>query len=58
MNELPVIGSLCLRKDFWDRYGANITTVRGPKKPLWREIMAFRRCFIRIGLGNVDTREA
>ena len=22
-NELPVIGSLCLRKDFWDRHGAN-----------------------------------
>ena len=24
MNEMPVIGSLCLRKDFWDRQGANI----------------------------------
>ena len=26
MNELPVIGSLCLRKDFWDRHGTNIAT--------------------------------
>ena len=26
MNELPVIGSLCLRTDFWDRHGANIAT--------------------------------
>ena len=24
MNKLPVIGSLCLRLDFWDRHGANI----------------------------------
>ena len=47
MNELPVIGSLCLRKDFWDRHGANIATrkkgmysetFRSPKK---REIFAF-----------------
>ena len=34
MNELPVIGSLRFRKDFWDRHGANITTVRGPKKTI------------------------
>ena len=26
MNELPVIESLCLRKDFWDRHGTNIAT--------------------------------
>ena len=26
MNELPVIGSLCLRKDFWDHLEANIAT--------------------------------
>ena len=26
MNELPVIESLYLRKDFWDRHGANIAT--------------------------------
>ena len=25
-NELPVIGSLHLRKEFWDRHGANIVT--------------------------------
>ena len=23
-DELPLIGSLCLRTDFWDRLGANI----------------------------------
>ena len=26
MNELPVIGSLRLRKEFWDRHGTNIVT--------------------------------
>ena len=26
MNELPLIGSLCLRKDLWDCHGANIAT--------------------------------
>ena len=26
MNELPVIGSLRLRTDLWDRDGANIVT--------------------------------
>ena len=26
MNELPVIGSLRLRTDFWDSHGANIVT--------------------------------
>ena len=26
MNELPVIESFCLRKDFWDRHRANIAT--------------------------------
>ena len=26
MNELPVIESLCLRTDFWDRHRANIAT--------------------------------
>ena len=35
MNELLVIGSLCLRKDFWDPHGANIATrerlFRSPK---------------------------
>ena len=59
MNELPVIGSLFLCKDFRDRHGANITRVVGrkylmtkcclfwrPKKRLWREINAFRRSFI------------
>ena len=26
MNGFPVIASLCLRKDFWDRLEANIAT--------------------------------
>ena len=26
MIKLPVIGSLCLRKDFWDRHWANVAT--------------------------------
>ena len=51
MNELPVIGSLCLRKEFWDRQRENIVTrykgtygerfYRRPKKRFLREIMAF-----------------
>ena len=27
MNELPVIGSLCLRKDFWNHHRANIASI-------------------------------
>ena len=34
MNELPVIESLCFRKDFWDRHGANIATVSRSKKTI------------------------
>ena len=34
MNELPVIGSLCFRKDFWDRHGANIATISRSKKTI------------------------
>ena len=26
MIKLPLIGSLCLRKDFWDRHWANVAT--------------------------------
>ena len=29
MKEFPVVGALCLRKDFWDRHGANIATRKG-----------------------------
>ena len=45
MNESPVIGSLRLRKEFWDRRGANIVARYNgtygeklfcrPKKRLW-----------------------
>ena len=31
MTELPMIESLCLRKDFWDRHGANIATRQGER---------------------------
>ena len=31
MTELPTIESLCLRKDFWDRHGANIATRLGER---------------------------
>ena len=49
-EELPVIGSLCLRKDFWDRHEANSATCWKdvcerlfwrPKKQFWREIITF-----------------
>ena len=26
LNELPVIESLCLRKEMWDRHGENLAT--------------------------------
>ena len=54
IDELPVIGSLCLRKDFWDRHGANIAT-------RWNEmyvILETDYCFLsEMDLGDVDTRE-
>ena len=34
MNKLPVIGSLCSRKDFWDRHQAKITTVSRSKRTI------------------------
>ena len=42
MNELPVIGSLCLRKDFWDCRGAEIAS-------FYREIYG-ERLFRRLEL--------
>ena len=51
MNELPVIGSLRLYKDFWDRHGANIATrykemygkrlFRCPKSPILKRAQRF-----------------
>ena len=70
MNELPVIGSLCLRKDLWDCHGANIATrnkgmygkglFRYPKKKndFGERSSLFFRCFKRNGGGNIDTRVA
>ena len=51
MNDLPVIGYLCLRKELWDRQGANTASrykelygeklFRRPKKQFWGKINAF-----------------
>ena len=62
MNKLPVIGSLCLRLDFWDRHWANIAELTGrncmakgcsnvQKKDFRERLSLFRRFFIRNGLG-------
>ena len=55
MNELPVIGYPCLRKELWDRQGANIASrwkemygeklFRRLKKRFWGEINAFSPSF-------------
>ena len=59
-EELPSIGSLCLRKDFWDRYGANTATrwkVRRESVPTSKEKILERdyssscRFFISNGFG-------
>lgn len=57
MIELPLIGYLCLRKDLWDRVGANVSSrwkqiyceklFRGTKKTILGRDSQF--------LGNVDT---
>ena len=48
MNELPVIGSLCLRNDLWDRQGVNKLlegniwlVVSTSKKPILERDQAF-----------------
>ena len=63
IDELPVIGSLCLRKDFWDRHGANIATrwnemcVKGVSTTK-NTILDTGYCFLsEMDLGDVDTRE-
>ena len=55
MNELPVIGYPCLRKELWDRQGANIASrwnemygenlFRRLKKRFWGEINAISPLF-------------
>ena len=57
MNELPVIGYPCLRKELWNRQGANIASrlkemygeklFRRPKTWFWGEINAFSPLFYR-----------
>ena len=63
IDELLVIGSLCLRKDFWDRHGANIATrwnemyVKGVSTTE-NTILETGYCFLsEMDLGDVDTRE-
>ena len=46
MNELPVIGSLCSRKDFWYRRGANITTVSRSKTTIMERDHRFFAAFL------------
>lgn len=65
MSELPVVGFLCLRKDFWDHHGANIATclkeIYGerffwrPKNDYGERSTLFRRSFIN---NDVDAKEA
>ena len=50
MNELPEIGSLYMRRDFWDRHRANIPLnlhmAKGcSKNHFWREINEFSPLF-------------
>ena len=57
MNDLPVIGYPCLRKELWDRQGTNIAgrkkemysekLFRRPKKRFWGETKAFSPLFCR-----------
>ena len=59
MNELPVIGSMCLRKDLWDRHEANIATRQKEKKTiLVRDHRFFAAVSSEMGMGGIDTREA
>ena len=56
MNELPILGSLRLRKGFWNSYEANIVTrykgmygerfYQRPKSDFCERLWLFRRSFI------------
>ena len=62
MNELPVIGYPCLRKELWDRQGANIASrwkemygenlFRRLKSDFGERSTLFRPCFIPNGFGE------
>ena len=60
MNELPVIGSLRLRTDFWDRHGANkVTCYEGTygERLFWRPkkaILARDYEFFAVVLSYID----
>ena len=54
MNELPVIGSLCLRTDFWDVWR---TVVPKSKKTILVRFSLFRRSFIWNGFGQCLYKE-
>ena len=66
MNELSVIGSLCLRTDLWDRHGKDIATHHKEmygerlflKTILVRDFRFFAALLSEMDLGNADTREA
>ena len=59
MNELPLIGYPCMRKELWDRKGANTSLEECmakscfyvQKKDFGERLTLFRRYFIANGLG-------
>ena len=68
MNELPVIRSLCLRKDLWHCNGANIASrkkgmygdrlFRRPKNDFGERSSLFVAVLSEMGVDNIDTRVA
>ena len=70
MNELLVIGSSCLRADFWDLHGANIATNqkemcgerlfrRSTEKKILGRDYSFSAILLSVmDLGNADKRKA
>ena len=66
MNELPLIGSSCLRKDLWDRHELNCNSL---ERNVWRKVVStsketilvrdhrlFTAVLKEMGVGNNDTR--
>ena len=68
MNELPVIRSLCLHTDFWDRHGKHCKSLEGNVRRTFvskskrddfsERFLVFAALLSEMDLGNADTREA
>ena len=68
MNELPVVGSFCLRTDFWNRHGKTLQLTRRKcmangcsdvqKTILLRDFRFFAALLSEMDLGNADTTKA